>query len=159
MWTPLDVQLIWHRVQNLNTGVQNLGTGVQNLGTGCSESDHNIKLLDQEGDQSSTSSSGPGDDDGQEDSPSGQNPKWTGDEQNALDNRAWLAERLGVDPGTIGAPLWRWLEDLDIDPERHKPAVAAAAQRAAREQSQVGYFKSILPGYLAGMHAEHDAGA
>jgi hypothetical protein len=38
---------------------------------------------------------------------------WIGDGDNARDNRAWLAQTLDVSLGSIGAPLWRWLDDTE----------------------------------------------
>jgi hypothetical protein len=81
-------------------------------------------------------------------------PDWTGNGQGAIDNRAWLARMLGVPAASIGAPLWRWLESLGLDPDDDFVPVSDAAKRAAMADTPVGYFRSILPGVVAAYHDE-----
>ncbi|HET9081116.1 MAG TPA: hypothetical protein VFO01_11470 [Trebonia sp.] len=85
-------------------------------------------------------------------------PDWTGDGENVPGNRAWLAGELGVPAGSIGAPLWRWLESLGLDIEVDYDGVTDAAQKASGARtSRVGYFQKILPGILA-RHRDDRAG-
>lgn len=53
---------------------------------------------------------------------------WLGDGDSARDNRAWLAESLGVSAGSVGASLWRWLHDI----EREAVAVYEACRCGCR---------------------------
>ena len=122
--------------QNLTTPDQNLTTPDQNLTTPWPGSDHNIKLLDQGLDQAQHHQrDGDAARKGQGQNPGGQAPQtpqepgasssvpvspadeeysyWLGDSEYAVDNRAWLARLLGVSLGSIGAPLWRLLDDLE----------------------------------------------
>ena len=66
-----------------------------------------------------------------------------------MDDQEYIAGLLGVGLGTIGESLWRWLDDLDCTWDEHQDALEAAARQAAMMPKQVGYFKAILPGYLA----------
>lgn len=134
---------------------QNLTQGDQNLTQGGSESDHNIKLEDQEVDQAGHHQPGEARDGVASDDDEG--PNWIGNGKNATDNRAFLAEKLGVPAESIGAPLWRWLEDLGPDYEDDYDAMIAATQHAAEANNPVGYFRSILPGYIARYRAERAA--
>jgi hypothetical protein len=86
-------------------------------------------------------------------------PHWIGNGKDAPGNRAWLADLLGVPVGSVGAPLWRWLESLGLDCEANRGAMTGAASTArasARPGGVVGYFRTILPGYLESA-AEEDA--
>jgi hypothetical protein len=87
-----------------------------------------------------------------------QDPDWTGNGDNATDNRAWLAGLLGVPVGSIGLPFWSWLASLGINAKSDADhgAVTGAAKRAASAGNPAGYFRSSLPSYLE-KAAEEDA--
>ena len=156
--------------QILSTPVQILSTPAQILGTSCSESGHNIKPeIEKEIKQHITITPAAPDDDGdgaslegqsqsQEQAPAGPGLiDWTCNDpdENGHTSRDWLASWLEVPAVSIGAPLWRWLEGLGLKDEGPDvDALLDAAKRAAGKPSQVGYFRSILPGKISQFHAD-----
>jgi hypothetical protein len=118
---------ISHGGSEFDPGVgQNLTQVGQNLTQGGSEFDPNIKQLNQEGDQATHQHHGLNDDASAKNL-SGETQdhqsQWLGDGGNAPDNRRWLAENLGVPLGSIGASLWRFLEDIDREADARIYAV------------------------------------
>ena len=149
------------------------------------QEDHNIKLLDQAGGSSHTSPSPAApDDDGDGAALEGQRQDqeqdldddqeeadFPGIDWDDPDDGGGLAECLGVPLASIGKPFRAWFDGLcdsgQIHCQHDYYALHFAARDAADKERPVGYFKAVLPGYVAELrevgknefYARHDRDA
>jgi len=80
---------------------------------------------------------------------------WVGSGKDVTANRAWLAGLLGVPVGSIGSPLWRFLDGLGLDASGSDvDAITDAAEASAGKRNPVGFFQRILPGRIEAARAD-----